>query len=181
MNRNKISASIDIETTGLQAGTHEIVELAVITIENEKPKDSFVTNIRPMRPELAEPKALAINNLSLEELKKAPTPQQVRNTFFSWHEEVTGNSLLTPLGHNYLFDNKFLVIFFGDYYNSIFHYHYDDTMILARALKKKGYLKIKSCSLTSLCKFFNIKTKAHTAEGDALAVIQLHNQLLQLF
>jgi len=191
MNRKKQFASIDVETTGLQAGNHEIVELSIILfnpiLEQGKVTkkfeitDSFTTKIRPMRPEVTDPKAMKINGLRLEDLKEKPTPQQIRNTFFNWHEEVTHNALITPLGHNFCFDQGFLKVFFGSYYPDIFSHKYHDTRSVAQSLRFLGKIpKTQSCKLEELCKYFEIKHKAHTAKGDALATIKLYEHLLEL-
>ena len=64
---NKIfGVAIDTETTGLIAGTHEIIELSlVIHDEFFLPIHTFSCKVRPMHPELADPKALEKNRLSL--------------------------------------------------------------------------------------------------------------------
>jgi len=181
-NRPKIGVAIDVETTGFKAGIQEIVSMAFIAHdENFNPAEKFKTKVRPMRPELADNKALIINGLSLADLKKEPTPQQVRNAFFQWHEEVLEDKLILALGHNFAFDQRFLKIFFGDFYDSIFHYKFRDTFALAKGLQDSGLLeKSTSLKLTSLCEHFNVAHNAHDSYGDAIATLKLYQKLINL-
>ena len=183
-NDNKmVGASIDIETTGLQSGLHEIVELSVILHdENFKPVETFTSKIKPMRPEIVEPEALIINNLSLSDLKDCATPAQVRNAFFDWHENIIGNKKIIPLGHNYgSFDSQFLRYFFGHFYDEIFHYKCRDTHALAQGLKDCGLLELtQSLSLKNLCEKFAIPHKAHSSYGDAMGALILYRALVKL-
>ena len=186
MERVEINASMDIETTGLESGIHEIIQLAIIIYKIEKRidccnnfiriKDSFITNIRPMRPETIDQEALDVNGFTINELKKAPNPTQVRNTFFNWYEEVTYNAVIKPLGHGFSFDMSFLKIFFGDNYKHIFNRNFNDTKVVASYLKEKGVLQYdQDISLKSLCLRFNLVEKDykfHGAEADALATIK---------
>lgn len=180
-----ISASIDIETTGLEAGVHEIVQLAVIPF-NEKfePMGRFVSYIKPLRPELADPTALELNHLNLTELNKAPTPAQVRSCFIEWKEDLFGQEQICPLGHNYAsFDSQFLKLFLtSQLYGKLFSYRVEDTSILARALKRVGLLpKELKGSLSSLREFFKVDcTVEHDAYEDALSTIKVYKKMLSL-
>jgi len=179
----QIGAAIDIETTGLTAGVHEIVEITII-LHDEKfiPLEKFTSQIRPMKPELAEEKAIEVNNLNLTKLKDAPTPPMVRNAFFQWHEEIVKNKQIFPLGQNYGgFDKGFIKLFFGHFYDDYFYYKNRDTFALAQALKDCGLLNLdQSLSLENLCKCFNISYDSHTSYGDALATLTLYKKLINL-
>ena len=178
---NSIGCVIDIETTGLKPGIHEIIELSLLLHdENFIPLDSFICKIRPMHPEYVDPKAMEINKLSLSNLKNESTPSQIRNALCQWHEEIANNTKLIPLGHNYSFDKSFLTIFLGEYYNNIFHYHNRDTLSLAFALRDKGILKIDSLSLTSIGKYFQLPEQIHRAEQDTRLCLSIYRKLLGL-
>lgn len=182
MDKEQIGVAIDTETTGFKAGTHEIVSVAFIAHDEEfNIIHTFKTKIRPMRPELAHPKALEVNQLSLTDLKTAPTPQQIRNAFFQWHEEVLENKMIVALGHNFAFDQRFLIVFFAAFYDNIFYYKFRDTFVLAKGLQDSGLLeKEQSLSLTNLCEKFHIPHKTHDAFGDAKATLQLYKKLIML-
>ena len=116
-----LGAVIDVETTGLEAGINEIIQISIIIHDDElNYVDKFVTEVRPMHPEWAEDKAMEINQKSLIQLKTAPTPTEVRSIFYQWHENICGGKKLYPLGQNFPFDKAFLQIFFGENYKDIF-------------------------------------------------------------
>ena len=188
MEREK-TVSIDTETTGLKLGVHEIIQISVniYTTKSEgglirlKVVDSFDSLVRPLKPYLADPIAMKKNNLSLGKLMIAPLPQQIRNAFFQWHEEVALNCKLVPLGQNFSFDQGFLKIFFGDYYDSIFSYSFDDTKVLARSMSKVGLIHPKGFSLTKLCEYFVIyQSTKHEASSDALCTLKVYEKMLNL-
>jgi len=179
-----IGAAIDVETTGDTAGKHEIIEITILLHdEGFNPKQRFTSQIKPMRPEIAQEAAMKCNGLELHELRDAATPAQVRNAFFNWHEEIVGDQTIMPLGHNYAaFDKGFLKVFFGEeHYNNFFLYKGRDSQLTAQYLKDRRLFDVgQSTSLVNMCDKFNIHHKAHTSYGDALASLQLYKKLLTL-
>ena len=73
LNGNLLCA-VDIETTGLVAGVHDIIEVAIIPLDhNLEPKTGFRifdAMLQPLRPEKAEPSALRSNGISLKEAQE---------------------------------------------------------------------------------------------------------------
>ena len=68
-------AALDLETTGLIDGYHDIVQVAVVPLDgNLDPLDvsPFYMNMKPDFPERADPEAMRINGLDLGELAHAP-------------------------------------------------------------------------------------------------------------
>ena len=175
-------AGIDIETTGLIAGKHEIVQLAIVIVDKEfNFVEKFISNIKPMREEVIDVEAMDINGLNLYDLNNAPTPLQVRSAFFQWQDEMYSEKKLFLLGHNLSFDIPFLKLFFGeDNFKSRFDYHTRDTVAVAQYLMDVGKLTHIPLRLTDLCDYFNIPLKAHTAEGDVLATILLYKALMEV-
>lgn len=175
----EINAAIDVETTGLSSGIHEIVQIAVIPYKDYLPFGKFVAYVKPFKR--VDPKALEVNGLTMEMLNMMPTPAQVRACFLDWKRDFLGPDKITPLGHNYGgFDLGFLKAFFSDdLYNSIFDYHYDDSMIFARGLIKAGKLPKMSCSLKSLKEHFKIESKAHDAYEDAVSSLKVYERLVK--
>ena len=175
----RIKAVIDTETTGLVAGVNEIIQLAVVIVDDDfKFVDKFVSKIRPMHEANITQEAMKVNRI--KNLHEAPTPLQVRNAFYQWHEEVHDGLVIEPIGHNYSFDKDFLKLFFGDMYDERFYYKFRDTFVLAQALIDRGSLEVDSTSLGSLCDHFEIPIKAHDALGDVLGTIQLYRKLLEV-
>jgi DNA polymerase III epsilon subunit-like protein len=177
-------AVIDTETTGLVAGVHEIVQIAVIPLSEQlEPMGRFVSYIKPMRPQSADPKAFEVNHLTLEGLATQPTPSQVRGALKDWKDNCYGDVKFIPLGHNYAgFDKGFIQLFLGtELYNNMLSYHCEDTMILARAMKRAGVLSVENCSLDGLTAFFGIERRVcHDAFEDAMATAKLYKELLKI-
>ena len=178
------TVGIDLETTGLNNGLniekneipHEICEITVIEYgENFKLGEKFVTLVRPNRFENIDPRAMEINGIDIEELKKAPTSMQVKNALIEWASAVFTDEKMEPLGFNYKFDEGFLIAFLGKkLYYSLFHYKYEDVHQNFRLMQKAGYFpEIKSTKLTNICQELDIPHKAHDAEGDVWATLQL--------
>jgi len=178
----RIKACIDTETTGLIAGVNEIIQIAVVIMDDDfKFVDKFVSLVKPMHEGNINLDALKVNRIKMDDLLSAPTPLQVRNAFFQWHEEVHDSMMIEPLGHNYMFDRDFLKIFFGnDLYAEKFYYKTRDTFTLAQALIDRGSLDVGSTSLIGLCEHFDIPIKAHNALGDVLATMNLYRKLLEV-
>jgi DNA polymerase III epsilon subunit-like protein len=182
---NKVFLAIDCETTGLIEGYHEIIQMSMLEINPDTfdPTGvSFEMNIKPLRPEIVDPKALEINGMDITQLMKtALPPGAVRASFCEWKDELFGNRKVYPLGHNFAFDRGFLRCFFGDLYDNYFHYKYRDSAILAQALLDCKIIdedKLHSTSLGAVADYFNIpKNKQHTATGDALMTTRVYKMM----
>jgi DNA polymerase III epsilon subunit-like protein len=176
----QLRAAVDIETTGLSKGQDEIIELAFLPFNEDFTIISkFVTYVKPLRGIKAA--AFAVNGISFEMVENAPTPLQVRGAFLDWKENILGEGKIELLGQNVCgFDRPFLDYFFGDISNDIFSHRADDTMVLSRAMKKAGLLpNLKSTGADALCEYFNIiRGKAHRAEDDARAALQIWQKLI---
>lgn len=91
---------VDVETTGLNCGTNRICQLSAIRYEEFKPVEKFNTYINPHIS--ISPETSAINSITDELVKDAPTISQVYDSFV----EFVGNSPV--VGYNLTFDLKFL-------------------------------------------------------------------------
>lgn len=180
-----IDMAVDLETGGLDAGQHEILEIGVVHywVDEEgdyKIGETFESLVRPTRPDDIHPKALEKNGLKIEDLMKAPTPAQVRNAFFNWHEELFDGKLIKMLGSNPGFDKEFLKLYFGLNYDKIFWYKQKDTNGFAEGLRDSGLLDVSSTSLEALADHFNIPHTAHRAIGDCIAAIRVWEAMVNL-
>jgi DNA polymerase III epsilon subunit-like protein len=179
-----INIAIDIETTGLTAGKHEIIEIGIVPYDENTflplPNITFSTYVRPVHWENIDLAAIEVNKINLAELKNAPTPVQVRAMLLQWKSELFGDDLFAPLGHNYAsFDKQFLQLFFKDQYESIFDYHIRDSAVIANFLKDKKTLPVTKCSLSSLATFFKVdQLPLHSALSDAFTALAVYRNLL---
>lgn len=156
-NGNRLCA-IDVETTGLDCNTHEIIQICVLpmtsTCEIDKKIIPFYTNIRLDNPEDVDIKAMKVNKINLiNSQKTAPDSDTVRDLFDDWFHKLKipptkfgSPRKILPLGHNYSFDKGFLIKFFGmeDYY-TYFDYHNRDTMAVAQYLNDRASFHAERC------------------------------------
>jgi DNA polymerase III epsilon subunit-like protein len=114
---------IDLETTGLTAGIHEVCQISCILVDDELTQVSkFTSLVRPRRVGLIDSDALAVNGFTIEQLLKAPTSEDVRGSFLEWWNDL-GQTRVYPCGWNYQFDRDFLRMMFGQVeYESLFSY-----------------------------------------------------------
>lgn len=94
-------AFIDIETTGLTVGYHEIIEIAIITECNGK-LDVYSTKIKPNDIHRADARALEINGYNDTQWIDAPYDHEVVDEIA---EKLKGCTLV---GHNVRFDHEFI-------------------------------------------------------------------------
>jgi DNA polymerase III epsilon subunit-like protein len=94
-------AFIDIETTGLNPGYHQIIEIAIIT-EIDGKTDVYCTKIKPNDIHRADKKALQINGYNEIEWIDAPYDYEVVDEIA---EKLNGCTLV---GHNVQFDHEFI-------------------------------------------------------------------------
>lgn len=179
-----LRAAVDTETTGLKPGFNEIVELAIVFFDDGfKPNGlRFVTQIKPMWPCNFSEEARKVNGIDPDKISDSLIPNIVRANFLEWKNNLLGDKKIIALGHNYSFDKGFLEVFLTkDLYDEHFHYNFEDSMILARALRSRGKLKTENCKLTTLAKYFGIPNdSSHSAYNDALVTLQVYKNLLSL-
>ncbi len=90
-------AFVDIETTGLEPHKHEIIEIAVITVDK-----TYHVKISPKFIEFADPRALEINGYTPEEwIDSIPS-----NLVASELADLLSNKII--VGHNPKFDMSFI-------------------------------------------------------------------------
>ena len=157
----------DIEATGLDEDK-EIIEIALITLEEDKVVDVYETLINPLRavPEFIQ----NLTSISLRDLNEAPKFYDVADAI---RMRLEGNVFVS---HNTDFDLNLLKKKYQE---------------MGQELKVKNFctLKIaqeeipglKNYNLDALCSFFGIKIRdRHRAIGDAKATLELFLELREL-
>ena len=176
---------IDCETTGLDAKTNDIIQLALLPVNDQFVPIKAPLNIRikALTPETACTTALAINKLNPRE---GMDITESRDAFYSWRT-LNCIDMIAPLAHNYQFDKLFIekwLIACGLLYQDYFHYIVRDSMILATAAndarKLKGYKPLsRSVSLGTLCSAFAIDSSGtHDALTDCHLTLEVYKKLL---
>lgn len=147
--------AIDVETTGLNPRTSEIIQVSAMRFINQTPDQEFTTYIRP-RSDIPE-EATEINGITDGDVADAPKFEWIAASL----KEFIGNS--TVVAHNIDFDMKFLLSQGLDLGNER---RYFDTLELSRT-----YDDISSHKLADACAFHGIHlgSHAHDAGADALA------------
>jgi DNA polymerase III epsilon subunit-like protein len=188
-----ILTSIDLECTGLQAGYHEPIQIALTPLdENYDPLYDvrpFYMEIAPLFPSRAEKSATKTHGLDLMELTlHALHPDVVADLLVEWVTslDLPGNKLLVPLAHNWSYERAFLNAWLGEAFVSrYFHAHARDSMMLAIAINDRAFDRgynppFRSLKLTSLCnKFGIVNEKPHDALHDCIAAARLYRELLR--
>ena len=158
---------IDIETTGLISGYHEIIEIAIIYEDGTE----YYHKIKPNRLELADPRALSINRFTSKAWRNAIEPAQLAYDL----SEILKDKII--VGHNPHFDIEFIEDLLHKYDQPcLWKRRYVDTITLAfEHLKPLG---LTSCSLDECRRFFKWSTVfSHTALQDAKDCRRLYYKL----
>jgi len=162
---------IDVETTGLDPNKHEIIEIAIVPLEDGE--TFWHSYIKPERIEDASPKALEINGYAKNPhlWDNAPTLAEVAPTIRSWLLDSL------PAGQNIPFDMGFIQAALAKYdlWRGI-SYHKLDVMTLA--VEHLAPCGLTLFSLNNICDFLGISNEgAHSALADAIRAKQVYKAL----
>lgn len=198
LNGSQICA-IDTETTGLDPFLHEIWQIAIVPLDQHlEPRRGvlpFYIEMQPEKPELIDwtAKVMKTNREAINRAMKNGHDQFVAaDLFVEWVEKLDlpnnkyGNrKFIIPLGHNYAFDRSFIQQWLGvDLYDTIFNYHFRDSMIVAGFLSDhagthgESSVPFPNIKLSKLASKLNVPlAKAHDALQDALATAGIYKRL----
>jgi len=186
-------AAIDLETTGLKAGYHEPIQIAVVPLNSDiRPLEGvrpFYTTIRPEYPE-RQGAAGYVHGLKMEDLiLHSPDAGKVQDLLVEWWEnlDLPFGKTLIPLAHNWAFESKFLQAWMGvELSSALFHGHARDAMLFALSMNdKSAFLGVPppfpKVGLGSICKHFNIINPGpHDALCDAIAEAECYRAMLTM-
>lgn len=184
-------AVVDVETTGEEPGFHEIIQVAIVPLDQElEPKyRPFYTMIRPEFLDRAQPEAMRAHGISEEDLVKAPSKETVMEALEEWYEglEIPMNRRLMPLCQNASFDVPFMKAFLGPrHYETFFGHQVRDTMPFALGLNDSAAFAAESLpfgwvGLKPLCQHFGIDiSQYHDSLADCLATAKVYRELLRM-
>ncbi len=171
-------AFIDVETTGTDCKTHEILELGLVLT---KFKDGTLTvidtldiKVQPSSIETADPVALRVNGYNEADWLFAVSLQEAMRLF----AEKTEGAIF--VAHNMMFDYGFIEQAFKKTgLENKMHFHKFDTLSMAFATLHNE--DINRLSLGALCEHFGIENKkAHSAFADAYATHEVFKKLLHI-
>jgi DNA polymerase III epsilon subunit family exonuclease len=157
---------IDVETTGLSSDYDRIIQICIMSKSH-----SFVTYVNPKRP--LDPRAMAINGITEEDVRNAPTFEEIASTI----KELLDGKII--IGHNVCFDLRFLTAELKSTDNCDRPFEYICTMALEKMILGKGngtgFYTLKSC----LERIGATNEKAHDAFHDVLATKRLFEHQIE--
>ncbi|QRN41611.1 MAG: hypothetical protein GKC53_05745 [Neisseriaceae bacterium] len=162
INKNTPLAFVDIETTGSQSAHHEIIEMAILRIDNEK-----VTEFQ----HLFKPKEDIPNFI---QKLTGITNQKVANQpdiklYLDEIQDMLRDAIF--IAHNVTFDFNFIQALFARN-----HRHLDNILLCSYQLAKQLYPEDKKHGIDFLVQKHHINIPSrHRAYGDALAIYQFWN------
>lgn len=156
----------DLETTGLEASIHEIIEIGACKIINGKITETFSCLVKPKEEISAE--ITELTGISNNMVKNARSIKEVLQDFYKF----TRNSVL--VGHNIPFDYKFVNVE-GVKQGYVFDNKQIDTLNLSR-IKLPG---LKNYKLGTVAKYLNVSLEgAHRAINDVIATAEIFLKLV---
>lgn len=162
---------LDLETTGLNPGVHEITEIGALLVSpgDFKVTATLQTKVMPTHLHTATPEALQIGHFDLKTWEKEAVPLAEALKKLAGMAE---GSILS--GFNLTFDWAFLQTAFNQcQMEDPFYYHRFDVMSAAFNMLLDE-TNLTRYSLSEMCRFFGVTNKAaHTAYADAEATFQV--------
>ena len=160
---------IDLETTGLKAQSDEIIELTAVKVVDGDPIEYFSTLIKPHKKITDE--ITSINNITNDMVENAPDITEVIKDF---DEFVDGFNIV---GHNIVFDLKFLFCNGFNFFNQKGIKIYDTL-----ELSKKAFKDLDNYKLDNICEnnLQILRTDAHRSLSDSFATYYLFEACIEI-
>lgn len=163
---------IDTETTGLDSSRHELIEIAIIIVNDEGKKQWWHKRIAPNHIATADPVALEINKYSAEQWADAPTFANIADVLGIM---LDGGVLI---GHNVAFDIDFIQRAFKRCNHRVPRLRGVDTITLVH--EHLTPLGCPGLSMDTVREYLGwVRPTAHTATTDVYDVYTLYNLLVR--
>ncbi len=195
-----ILCAIDTETTGLRAGWHDMIELAILPLWPDftpNPNiEPFSMLIQPDHIDRIDQRAMKVNKISMTDLLQSPHLEDVNMLFEDWFDkQLSGFKQIQVLAQNWVFDQGFLQHFFGwsnkhkswmdDFFN--LRKGVRDTKIIVNYLNDLAEynnqdIPFPKTSLSYLCSQLDIeRLRSHRALDDCYATAEVYRRLHRLY
>ena len=186
MNGRQKIAWIDGETTGLDPLQNDLLTFSVIIEIDGQIKEKINLEMQPFNYKSITDEALRINGISIEQIKKFPTPHEAHKKLVALFEKYVDRYNKTdkfiPAGYNVSFDVDFLFKLFqkcGDpYCGSYIDYHKLDIASLVLFFKIQGLFDFDGFKLSEVCKALDIDLNAHKSTDDIIATRKVYHILM---
>jgi len=191
LNGNQLCA-VDVETTGLRPGYHEIYQVAILPLDsNIKPCKGilpFYLDLQILYPEHIDKQAVKMSKLEFaKRQQRAIEPFTAADLLDDWFDrlDLPLYKRICPLAQNFPFDKSFLMAWLGDAsYEHLFSPLYRDSMTAAifhsdLADFHSDKITFVQYNLQYLCQKLDVKNqKAHDALQDCIATAEVYRRLL---
>ena len=178
-------AFIDVETTGLVPGWHEMIDIGVaVTTVDGRVMDTLFLRIQPEHPERLSAGAQAVNAFDAERWKTldALAPAAAVDSILAFHRRVAGTRPTLMVAFNSQFDAAFLDHLFrsrGSSWREMYHYFVLDLPSMAWSL---GLRDLRASDLASR---LGVPDEPHVAEQHtgitgAMVNVRIYQALLRL-
>ena len=146
----------DLETTGISCYTDQVIEIAALTVQDNKVAECFSSFVNPQRS--IPYSATRVNGITDDMVADAPTFDSVLNDFIEFIED------LPLVGHNiHSFDLKYIYRDSMEYFGAVPDNDYVDTLYLSRMCLPD----LEHHTLADMACHYRISTKgAHRALND---------------
>ena len=179
MNKKKLIAMTDLETSGDIFSLHEILEvgLVVFDIENYEIKDTYSEKIKPKNIENAVKDALVYNGYNEKDWQNAKDLKDVMKIY----AEKTKDCIFCA--YNVSFDWGFIneAFYRCKLDNPMSTRENHDRLDLLSIAWQSGIKNTESFSLKNACKFFNIEPEPepHSALNGAMTSYKLFKKIME--
>ena len=173
----KTISMVDVETTGLDAQKHEIIEVGLVEFEDQAPFKIIRTldlKVKPEHPETGEAKAFEVNGYTEEEWKDAESLVEVL------HQVGEVDHRSTLMSYNISFDWAFLEAAYKKAkMRSLFDYHRLDLFTIA--WMGIPHEEIANWKLKTVCEKLGIAPEPdiHRALNGAMAGYDVYRSLCE--
>ena len=157
-------AFIDVETTGLQPGYHEMIDIGIVmTSLDGEPIDQLFLRIQPDHPERISDGARAVNAFDVNRWQElhAINNQEAVEAISAFHHRVAGDKSVMMVAFNSYFDASFLDALFrvqSRSWRDLYHYFILDIPSMAWS---QGYRGLTGQSLSAA---LDLKDEPRVAE-----------------
>jgi len=173
---------MDTETSGLDNQKNQILTIAIVICDDNR-NELFAEEFKVAQQPWAQinKQALEVNGINLEEHNKTADSEVVVLQKINKVLQTYGLFRPMVIGQNVTFDIGFVqAMCKRQFMRYPFNYHFQDTMVLANALKDVGKIDIPNVKLGTIAGFFGLDTDFHRALEDTRMTAQVYYKMLDL-
>lgn len=199
-----IACALDTETTGLRAGYHEMIQIALVPLgmdfEPDKHFEPFTVLIKPDHPNRMDSTAMRINGLREKCQEFGLDKEVAADLFMKWFDSLNlaktmkepFHKLLMPLCTNWKFDGSFIEDWLGlddnhkAYMHDYFDYHVRDLAGAVLYINDVAHMHGEAIpfpkqNLGYICEKLKVDhPNKHDALGDAMAVVECYKRIIRM-